>query len=221
MIFPDAYVILGGKLPGFAGGDKQGRGCGGGVDPNECFSYRVMWRTDGGGEAYIYAPEGEQGENFCEPPCMGSKVQPCTLCNYGAGVSLKRFSFFFQKGTWTKLRLGMTLNTLTEDDGNNDGTLTLEVNGTKLIEYNQMKWRKFSGIYIEGIAISSWFGGGSSDWAPTKDQYLLFRNFRAFYEGPKTPIDQLSKLSAPLGDQYGFSAQTGQIMEEGYIDEAE
>jgi hypothetical protein len=43
----------GGKLPGMAGGTKNGRGCGGGADPAWCFSFRIMWRRNGQGEAYL------------------------------------------------------------------------------------------------------------------------------------------------------------------------
>lgn len=41
---PDFDCVKGGKLPGMAGGRSNGRGCGGGADPSDCFSVRMMWR---------------------------------------------------------------------------------------------------------------------------------------------------------------------------------
>ena len=172
-----------------------------------------MWRRDGAGEVYIYAPEGEQGPDFCDPRCS-TGVQPCTVCNYNAGVSFKRYAFYFPRGEWTRLRLGVTLNTM----GQNDGNVTLEVNGEKVIEYTKMKWRLLEDVVIEGINFSSWFGGGDSSWAPDSDMYILLRNFRAFYDGPVTPMNQVAKLSAPSGN-YGPNAAPVQVVEEGYVDE--
>lgn len=47
---PNFECVKGGKLPGLAGGRSNGRGCGGGNDPAQCFSVRMMWRRQCNGE---------------------------------------------------------------------------------------------------------------------------------------------------------------------------
>ena len=59
--------VKGGKLPGLMGGPSGD--CGGGADPDGCFSVRLMWRRDGAGEAYMYVPQGgQQDPGFCATP---------------------------------------------------------------------------------------------------------------------------------------------------------
>lgn len=164
------------------GGKSNGRGCGGGVDPSECFSYRIMWRRGGWGEAYLYVPHFMQDPEFCAlKNCTGTNtVQPCTSCDYEAGVSFYRGSFVFQTGQWTKLRLHMTLNT----PNVTDGVITLDVNGQRVIEFRKLNWRQYANIYIEGVTFATWFGGSDATWAPPFNTYALFRNFKMYYDGP-------------------------------------
>ncbi|KAL4522807.1 hypothetical protein Ndes2526B_g00860 [Nannochloris sp. 'desiccata'] len=182
--FPNDFdFVKGGKLPGMAGGAKNGRGCGGGVDPDSCFSYRIMWRADGHGEAYVYAKEGEQGPDFCTkfPSCRLKKF-PCTLCDYAHGVSFGRGSFKFQRGVWQQIRMTITLN----DPDNNNGYLGLEYNGNLVASYDQMKWRTSEAMNIEGVEVSSWFGGSDATWSPPKDTHILLRNLKVYRTGPAT-----------------------------------
>lgn len=178
--FPAGFdFVKGGKLPGMSGGKNNGRGCGGGADPSDCFSYRIMFRRSGWGEAYLYVPEGMQDPSFCAlPVCSGTSVQPCTVCDYATGVSYYRGAFVFQTGTWTKLRLSMTLNT----PNVTDGKLTLDVNGQRVIDSRTMNWRQYGNIFVEGVTFATWFGGSDSTWSPPVDQYTLFRNFKVYYD---------------------------------------
>jgi len=133
-------INVGGKLPGFGGGNKNGKGCGGGVDPAVCFSYRIMWRRQGYGEAYLYVPHYMQAPDFCGNTTCGSNgPYPCTVCDYQAGVSFRRGSFQFQTGVWTKLRLFMMLNT----PNVTNGLLQLYVNDQLAINYASMNWRQY------------------------------------------------------------------------------
>lgn len=174
-------LLTGGKLPGFGGGKSNGRGCGGGVNPAECFSYRIMWRNRGWGEAYLYVPQNMQSPEFCGlPRCSGTKFQPCTICDYSAGVSFYRGAWVFQTGTWTKLRLHMKLNA----PNVTDGVITLDVNGQRVIDMRTINWRQYPNVFIEGLTFATWFGGSDASWSPPVDQYALFRNFRMYYDGP-------------------------------------
>lgn len=172
--------VKGGKLPGMSGGKSNGRGCGGGVTPDECFSFRIMWRRNGWGEAYLYVPQGMQSPEFCALPDCATKAQPCTLCDYAAGVSFYRGSWVFQTGKWTKLRLHMALNT----PNVTDGVLTMDVDGTRVIDYRTMNWRQYANVFIEGVTFATWYGGSDATWGPPKDNYAYFRNVRMYYDGP-------------------------------------
>ena len=186
--FPDDFdFVKGGKLLGMSGGEKMGRGCGGGVDPDHCFSFRVMWRRNGDGEAYIYAKEGEQGDDFCTmyPKCDNKQYPQngaCTICDYAHGVSFARGSFRFQTGKWQQLRLHITLN----DPSEANGYLGLEYNGKLVMSYDKMKWRVADDMHIEGVEMASWFGGSDDTWSPPKDTYTLVRNIKLYRTGPPT-----------------------------------
>jgi hypothetical protein len=186
--FPSDFEwVKGGKLPGFMGGASNGIGCGGGNRNFDCFSYRIMWRRDGYGEAYIYSPFPSMDPSFCIdlPACDTKQTSvACHHCSGETGWSIGRASFQFQAGQWNAMKLQMKLNT----PGVADGLLRLTVNDVTVVDKSNMVWRTDSSVNIEGINIASWYGGSSSTWAPSRDQYTLLRNFRTYYDGPTEPM---------------------------------
>ncbi|GAB4823472.1 hypothetical protein N2152v2_010518 [Parachlorella kessleri] len=166
---PDFEFIKGGKLPGLGGGP---RGCGGGVDPIDCWSVRVMWRREGAGEAYMYVPEGHQGADFCDQP-------PRTKCDYHAGVSLSRGAFYFQPGQWHHIALTVQMN----DVGQANGVVEIRVNGERKIYYNQVAYRTKPGIQVDSVVFSTWYGGGDATWSPTEETFTLFKNIQLYRTG--------------------------------------
>ena len=194
---PDFDFVKGGKLPGLAGGRSNGRGCGGGNDPDLCFSCRIMWRRDGMGEVYIYAPEGKQGKNFCSKyqNCNGREF-PCTVCNYKKGVSFGRGSFKFDKGKWHRISLSIVLN----DPNKANGYVELQVNGRKVLSYDEMRWRTTNKVKVEAIDFASWFGGSDASWSPPRDTYTLIKNMKAYRTGPATYSKLMDGRAVPLGE---------------------
>lgn len=187
----------GGKLPGFMGGRSNGIGCGGGNKDPDCFSYRIMWRRNGYGEAYLYVPVDYQAPSFCSelPSCNATTPSLlCTECNPNAGTSFHRASFQFKKGQWNSLKLEMRLNTLNVTDG----FLKLTANGQVAFEYSNIVWRIYDNVNIEGVNIASWFGGSNPTWAPQSDTYTYLKNFRIYYDGPAIPR---SRSTVPEGPQ--------------------
>lgn len=203
-------------MPGLSGGAKQGRGCGGGVDPTDCFSFRVMWRREGNGEAYIYAPEGQQGPDFCTlyPLCTGSGPYPCTYCDYQVGTSFGRGLFKFQTGAWQQLKLTVVLN----DPDVANGHLELQYNGNTVISYDQMRWRTTADINIETAEFATWFGGSDATWSPPEDTFILLRNIKLFRTGPPTGqvaaqalgVDGSLKLQAPVQTVVEVKVEVGE-----------
>ncbi|KAJ3805867.1 hypothetical protein F5876DRAFT_81302 [Lentinula aff. lateritia] len=133
VFFPQDFDwVLGGKLPGLYGGRQ---GCSGGDAAVDCFSTRLMWRKDGLGELYLYAPKDKQTDSLCN--------DPKSVCDADYGLSIGRGSFVFAPGSWTHVRQTVTLNT----PGQQDGCFTLEVNGNTVIDRND--------VYYRGAPLSS------------------------------------------------------------------
>ncbi|KAH8995795.1 hypothetical protein EDB86DRAFT_3159440 [Lactarius hatsudake] len=66
VFFPSDFDwVKGGKLPGLYGGRT---GCSGGDAADDCFSTRLMWRSRGAGELYLYAPKDRQTPSLCNTP---------------------------------------------------------------------------------------------------------------------------------------------------------
>lgn len=174
--------VKGGKLPGLMGGASNGIGCGGGNRNYDCFSYRLMWRRDGFGEAYVYMPFPSADPTFCAdlPPCDTRQTSvACHHCTGRSGWSVGRATFRFVPGQWNQMKLQMRLNT----PGLADGLLKLTVNGVTAVDKNNVVWRTDPAVNIEGVNIASWFGGSSETWAPSTDQEIELRNFRMYYDG--------------------------------------
>ncbi|KZP13818.1 polysaccharide lyase family 14 protein [Athelia psychrophila] len=127
VFFPLDYDwVLGGKLPGLYGGHT---GCSGGNSATTCFSTRLMWRPNGMGELYLYAPKAKQTKALC--------ADPRSVCDAAYGFSIGRGSFRYTAGGWTHLRQIVTLNT----PGKQDGVFILDVNGTRIIDRSDVFYR--------------------------------------------------------------------------------
>lgn len=78
--FQDGFEFAkGGKMPGLFGGTSMetAKSCSGGKQDGreDCFSARLMWRTDGAGEFYNYYPSGAHSGDYCNTAPM-SKCDP-------------------------------------------------------------------------------------------------------------------------------------------------
>ncbi|RPD59295.1 hypothetical protein L226DRAFT_488914 [Lentinus tigrinus ALCF2SS1-7] len=128
VFFPSDFDwVEGGKMPGIYGGHD---GCSGGDDALDCFSTRLMWRSNGAGELYLYAPKDKQTAALCKTP-------PQSVCDSDYGFSIGRGAFYFAAGKWTHIRQTVVLNT----PGEQDGGFTLDVNGKRVIERSDIFYR--------------------------------------------------------------------------------
>ncbi|KAI0682381.1 hypothetical protein BC835DRAFT_1554429 [Cytidiella melzeri] len=128
VFFPaDFDWVLAGKLPGLYGGHS---GCSGGNDALSCFSTRLMWRENGAGELYLYAPKDRQTDSLCSAP-------PQSVCDQEYGLSIGRGSFNFTPGAWTHVKQTVILNT----PGGQDGGFVLEVDGQEAMRRADVFYR--------------------------------------------------------------------------------
>jgi len=144
-------------------------GASGGHHPKDgSASLRVMWRTNGLAELYLYRPNG-----VAQHPAY--KKIPGLEVNDQYGDSLFRGSLQFVAGKWNKVALGLKLNTL-DAAGKPvpDGGLFLTVNG-KTMAYDKMVWRERT-LKIDGLTGSSFFGGSNASWATPRNTFVLHRN---------------------------------------------
>ncbi|OSD02122.1 polysaccharide lyase family 14 protein [Trametes coccinea BRFM310] len=168
--FEDGFDFnMGGKLPGFFGGDsfQTAVSCSGGRRDDGCFSTRFMWRTDGAGELYTYLPPDFPGnQNVCN-------VAPFSTCNDVYGASVGRGSFKFQPGTRTTIGQRVRLN----DAGQSNGELELFVEGQSVFTVKGLVFRDSDAGRIRGIQMQTFFGGSEAQWASPKDQSTYFSDF--------------------------------------------
>jgi len=184
--------VKGGKLPGLRGGDLQG--CDGGVNSAACFSSRIMWRTNGTGEAYVYA----QGQNSL---CKHSNV----LCNDdGYGASISRGSFSFIPGTWCQIDMVVSLNNPVDSS---NGFIAVYYNGAIVINQTEMQIRSNSSVEsIQGMFFSSFFGGSDSSWAPSNDQHAYFRTLQMFASDDASTLKSSAKRSSVSAIAFVFAS---------------
>jgi hypothetical protein len=149
---PDFDFVLGGKLPGLAGGKANT----GGDKPNgyDGFSARMMWRAGGEVVQYLYHPD--------QPGVWGEDLP----WNLGAAR-------YFHPGRWHSLKHEIRLNRAGERNGSIrgffDGELALARDG--------VRFRDTPELGLDQLYFSTFFGGNTPEWAPTRDEHVDFGGF--------------------------------------------
>jgi hypothetical protein len=155
--------VLGGKLPGLWIGDYGATGGNYDVAGASC---RLMWRADGGGEAYVYVPQ--QTDAFYHLPGY--------VNNNDKGQSIWRASpFQFKIGAYNHVKIYIKMNTFSGSSANQDGYLHISINdGYRSFE--KMVWGATSPLNVSGLLFQSFFGGSDTTWATPTDQGLWIKN---------------------------------------------
>jgi hypothetical protein len=157
--------VKGGKLPGLRGGPNPD-GCSGGNEPNgtDCFSTRLMWRTNGAGEVYAYIPTPNG-------LCKESDI----ICNSDFGVSIQRGSFSFVSGQWNRITMLVQMN---NPPSVANGHVLVYFNEVQAISQTNLQFRSSSAVTAGGLYFSTFFGGNDESWSPPSTTNAYFRNFR-------------------------------------------
>ena len=143
--------VKGGKLPGLYGGTSfdAAKSCSGGRQDgrDECFSARLMWRTNGAGEIYNYLPTAAYDHgNYCSTP-------PFSKCDPAFGESIGRGAFTFPTGQWTTVAIRLKMN----DANVANGEQELFVNGQSVISLTDLMISVNSETKIYGIMAQTFF----------------------------------------------------------------
>ncbi len=144
----DFDFVLGGKLPGLAGGEANT----GGEKPNgnDGWSARLMWRENGCAEFYVYHPD--------QPRTFGDDL---------------RWPVRFEPGVWHQVDEIVVMNTA----GEYDGVILGWLDGRLMFERRDLRFRQVDAFAIDLLYFSTFFGGGDSTWAPASDQSIEFDDF--------------------------------------------
>ena len=162
-------------MPGLYGGTSltAAKSCSGGRQEgrDDCFSARLMWRTNGAGEFYNYYPTSiTEGGTYCSTP-------PYSICDTVYGDSSKprlssslslwdkadlenfcavgRGAFTWPTGAWITVAQRLKLN----DVGAANGEQELFVNGVSVIKLLGLEISMQSSTKIYGIMAQTFFVG--------------------------------------------------------------
>ncbi|WP_371193834.1 polysaccharide lyase [Glaciecola sp. SC05] len=152
LFFEEGFeFVLGGKLPGLTSGGETYTG---GVHPTEGqgWSARYMWRKEGKAMVYLYYVEnkGPWGENLV----------------------LKDIKF--QSGQWYEITQRIKLN----DPDSSNAELQVWINGKPVLDKRNFRLRIGEQGKINSLYFSTFFGGSKAEWAPSKDVYIRFDDFK-------------------------------------------
>ncbi|GAA5932615.1 uncharacterized protein JCM15063_002155 [Sporobolomyces koalae] len=185
IFFPKGFdFVKGGKLPGLFGGAKA---CSGGAAAENCFSTRLMFRKNGMGELYLYAPREKQTEALCT-------LGPLSYCNSVYGMSIGRGSWTFKTGEWTDLRQDIWLNT----PGVADGGFNIWVNGKLVLHSDSVYYRNTQPIKLGN--------GTAAGNIPDLIDYDSLPDDLIIPNGGfnKNPLETVSNATATTSDAYAL-----------------
>lgn len=167
---------VGGKLGGFRMGEGKSTG---GYYTDGAASFRLTFTKDRGAEGYFYPQlRKDHTTHSSGDPSWDLLDQDAGLVqdSYVAmGVHVfspnKRPHLQFKSGQWNDIELFVKLNT----PGKRDGVMELAVNGQRR-RHDKVRYRN-TDIKIESFLLEPFFGGGSNDWAPSRDVRLWYADF--------------------------------------------
>lgn len=161
IFFEDGFEFrLGGKLPGLCGGKCYT----GNARPStgDGFSARIMWREDGYAVQLMYfmGQISVYGDDF--------------LWNLNGTTPQKQFS----TGKWHRIVTKMSMNTIASHGlGNKDGRIQTWFDGELSLDVDTLRFRDYDTLHVDKFYLSTFHGGSSAEWAPTKDCFIRYDNF--------------------------------------------
>lgn len=156
MFKPGFEAVLGGKIPGLQGGPKE-------VGPpgwEDGFGGSLMFKPGPVPVFYIYHHD------------MPSQYGDTRGWGYTFDVSSDK---------WYDITLRIVMNTATATeiggpDGLNDGIMEGYVNGKLYGTWTNLRLRNLKNIGVDHARIQAFFGGGDSEWATIRDEWMLIDN---------------------------------------------
>ncbi|CAO3597770.1 unnamed protein product [Absidia cylindrospora] len=117
------------------------------------------------GEAYLYIPTDDV---LC-------KETPGVICNKEYGTSMFRGRIKYPKEQWTRIEVFTQIN---DPPSERNGVLQIWQDNEPVMEMTGLQYRTTNAIAISSLMFSTFFGGGSSDYATPHDTYAYFKNIQ-------------------------------------------
>lgn len=160
LFFPVGFGwTKGGKLPGLCG--SQCNTGGDAPSGKDGWSARLMWRAGGVLVQYVYHA-GQPGD-------------------FGSDLVWKKNGapLVVETGKWHEVQVRICLNTPGTDGGPGkyDGRVTGWYDGELAIDTVGFRFRDLDTMRIDQFYFSTFFGGASDDFRPTKDERIFFDDF--------------------------------------------
>ena len=160
----DFDFVKGGKMPGpGAINPETGNGCPGGGNPADGtngFSARADWKSSNSyGAIYNYVYHADQPTDYGES----------LMWDDGALGQIKGQS---DRGEWHHYEMRVVINT----PGKYDGIIQAWYDGVFAAERKNYRFRTADTFAVDCFYFSTYFGGGDSSYAPSKDEYAYFDN---------------------------------------------
>jgi hypothetical protein len=148
----DFSFMLGGKIPGLAGGTANSGG--NKPDGTDGFEAIMMWRENGAVVQYVYHPDQptQWGEDF--PWNIGGQR-------------------YFTPGQWHHIEHRVVINT----PGQKDGVIQGWFDGELALDVRDLRFRDVDTFAIDLFYFQTHFGGSGSEWEPKTDQFISFDEF--------------------------------------------
>lgn len=156
--FADGFDFRrGGKLPGLAGG--KGNSGGDIPDGTDGWSARMMFWENGKLSFYMYYPD--------QPGEFGYPL----FWKYSNGETVKAAA-----GKWYTIKQYIQMN----DPGEKNGIVRGWLDGELVCNVDTIRFRDTEALKVDQIFFSVFMGGDDTTWAPEKNQYVYFDDFKAF-----------------------------------------
>ena len=114
----------------------------------------MMWRTGGNAVQYLYHPD--------QPSIYGEDLD---WTQGGQRV--------FTPGQWITVEHHIVMNT----PGQRNGVVEGWYNGQLALSRNDIRYRDVDTFEIDEFMFSTFFGGGTQDWAATRNEHIDFDDF--------------------------------------------
>lgn len=66
------------------------------------------------------------------------------------------------------------------DIGKSNGYVRLDVDGERVIEFDELIYRTSKDVYPTAFTFSTWFGGSDESWSPPNTVEAYFRDFKIY-----------------------------------------
>ena len=162
--------VRGGKLPGLAGGTAPTGNTT--ADGFNGWTGRLMWRTDYEGEPGAVPQPLANVVTYLKHSRSGFDGSGRNEDNiYWLGSDGERIEI--TSGVWYRIVQTVKMN----DRGRANGQAKTWLDGVKTSDVRGLKFRKTDDFGVDLFYFSTFFGGGNSDWAPSKDEVIYFDDF--------------------------------------------